>query len=568
MHHKPLSIVASLRGMLVLTVLIALSVVPRSRASAEEIPADRFVWVFGWSLRSDAEVAEITRLLDTAAEHGLNGAVVSLRLDTLCMKDAQFFERLERIKAACARNHLEMIPAIFSVGYGSSVLAHDRNLAAGLPVKDATFTAGASSARFTPDESIGLINGDFEDFSESKFAGYRLQDKPDVVSFVDTRVKHSGQASLRMEAFGSDPHGHGRIMSEIQVRPNSCYRVSVWVKTEGLQPAGAFKLQVLVDNRALAPQKFNLSPGSDWQKITMLFNSLQFDRVRLYAGVWRAESGKFWLDDWTLEEVGPLNVLHRPGTPVVVKSVDDRTTYVEGRDYARLEDPQFSTRRLNREAPSLTLLPDGRIREGDNLRVSWYHAMAINGSQVTVCMAEPALYEIFDHEAALLAEHVGPGRVFLNMDEIRMGGTCDACEGHNMGELLGECITRQVKILRRHMPGVEVYVWSDMLDPSHNARDEYYLVDGDYTGAWNHVPKDLTIAVWGREPRETSLRFFADRGFRTLAACYYDADDLEGVKGWIQAARRTGGIRGFMYTPWQKKYDLLPTFGELLQDKP
>ena len=93
-------------------------------------------------------------------------------------------------------------------------------------------------------------------------------------------------------------------------------------------------------------------------------------------------------------------------------------------------------------------------------------------------MAEPKLYEIFDHEAALLAEHVRPQRVMLNMDEIRMGGTCAACRDRNMGELLGSCITRQVEILRRHMPGVQVYIWSDMLDPNHNAHGDYYLVRG------------------------------------------------------------------------------------------
>jgi len=55
------------------------------------------------------------------------------------------------------------------------------------------------------------------------------------------------------------------------------------------------------------------------------------------------------------------------------------------------------------------------------------------------------------------------------MDEIRMGGTCAACRGRNMGELLGECITKQTAVLRKYIPGVEVLVWSDMLDPHHNA---------------------------------------------------------------------------------------------------
>ncbi len=134
-----------------------------------------------------------------------------------------------------------------------------------------------------------------------------------------------------------------------------------------------------------------------------------------------------------------------------------------------------------------------------------------------------------------------------------------------MGELLGECITRQVQILRRHLPDVEVYVWSDMLDPHHNAHGDYYLVRGDFAGSWEHVPKDLVMAVWGGEPREKSLQFVAGKGFRTLAACYYDADDLNDVKGWLRLSRQQPNVRGLMYTPWQKKYALLGEFGDLLQ---
>ena len=73
------------------------------------------------------------------------------------------------------------------------------------------------------------------------------------------------------------------------------------------------------------------------------------------------------------------------------------------------------------------------------------------------------------------------------------------------------------------------------------------------------------MAVWGGEPREKSLRFFAGEGFPMLVACYYDADDLNEVKSWLQLARETPQVRGFMYTPWQRKYSLLPGFGDLLK---
>jgi len=332
-----------------------------------------------------------------------------------------------------------------------------------------------------------------------------------------------------------------------------------------LQPAGAFVISVLNQDRSIASLKPSLPPTSDWKKIQFLFNSAAFDTVRLYAGIWGGKSGKFWLDDWALEEVGPINVLRRPGTPVTVKSADGATTYAEGRDYEPLIDPAYTPYNIARSAPPLKLAPGSRIQDGARLRVSWYHSLAISKGQISVCMAEPELYAIFDAEAKLLAERLHPKHVLLNMDEIRMGGTCAACRSRNMGELLGECITKQTQILRKYMPGVEVLIWSDMLDPNQNAHGNYYLVEGDFTGSSKHIPKDLTIAVWGGEPRAESLKFFADEGFAMLVACYYDADDLQTVSGWLKLAEQTPKVRGLMYTPWRKKYGLLPAFGDLLK---
>ena len=412
---------------------------------------------------------------------------------------------------------------------------------------------------------IRLVNGGFEEFTGNKFPGFGFHDQPGEISFADTEMKHGGRSSLRLENFTANPHGHGRFMQTVRTLPRRCYRVSLWVKTEGLQPTSAFRCLVLVNDRELAPREFNLPATTDWRRISFLFNSLSFDKVNLYAGLWGGKVGKVWIDDWTIEDAGPVNVLHRPGTPVTVRSADGSTTYSEGRDYAPLHSPDFSPWRGDSSPAALMLLPNGRIKDGQRLQVSWYHSMLIHNSQVTVCMAEPELYEIFDHEAKLLAERLHPRRVLLNMDEVRMGGTCKACEGRDMAELFGECVTKQAAAIRRYSPQSDVYVWSDMFDPNHNAHDDYYLVQGDFAGSWKHIPKDLIMAVWGGAPREKSLRFFAEQGFPMLVACYYDADDLDDVKKWMVAGQQSPNVRGFMYTPWRRKYDLLPAFGDLLK---
>jgi hypothetical protein len=535
------------------------------RLGAAERFADRFVWIFGWSLQNDTDVSDISRILETAGKHKLNGAVVSFDLDTLCKKSPDYFKRLDQIKKACDDNHLELIPSIFSVGYGGGALAHNRNLAEGLPVDRAPFLVKQGEARLAETNAVDFKNGGFEEFKDNKVQGFDLCDQPGEVSFVDAETRHDGKASLRLEKFTANQYGHGRVMQSVKVLPHRSYRVTLWVKTENLQPANAFRVQVLAGDRALAPREFHMPSTTDWRKLSLLFNSLEFDKVSLYAGLWGGQAGKVWLDDWTIEEVGPVNVLHRPGTPVKVENEDGSVVFAEGKDYTPLQDPQLNPFKDDGDALPLKVLPGGRIHDGDRLRVSWYHSMLIHDSQVTVCMAEPELYDIFDHEVKLLVEHLQPRSVLLNTDEIRMGGTCQACKGRNMGELLGECVTKQAAILRNHIPSVEIYIWSDMFDPNHNAHANYYLVDGDFTDSWKHVPKNLIMAVWGGEPREASLRFFADQGFRTLVACYYDAPDLKDVENWLQLARQTRKVRGVMYTPWEKKYDLLADFGDLLR---
>lgn len=525
---------------------------------------DRWIWIFGWSLNRDEDVAQISAVLEEAARHGYNGAVLSANLDALCKQPPEYFRRLQQVKQACERWKIDLVPAIFSVGYGGGALWHDPHLAEGLPVKEALFVVQGTEATHVPDPPVSIVNGGFEEFEGNRMKAFDFHDEPGVISFADTEVARSGRASLRFENFRAHPAGNARVMQEVRVRPYRCYRMSVWVKTEGLQPRANLRLLVLAGDRDLAPRSFNMPETSDWRKLTLVFNSLDNEKVRVYVGIWSGQSGKFWVDDWTLEEVGPLNVLRRPGTPVSVKSEDGSAVYEEGKDYAPLVDPAFSFWNVDRPAPTLKILPSSRIRDGQRLRVSWYHPMVIYESQVTLCMAEPALYDLYEHEAKLLWEHLQFRKVLLNMDEVRMGGTCAACQGKPMARLLGECLTRQVQILRKVSPGVQVYVWSDMFDPHHNARANYYLVQGDFTGSWKHIPKDIVIAVWGGAPRPKSLQFFAGEGFRTLIACYYDAPHLDEVQGWQELAQRTKGVTGFMYTTWERNYGLVGAFGDLL----
>jgi len=524
-------------------------------------------WVYvSRSLRSDSDVLDIESIVRTASEHGLNGMVLAAGLDRLDLQRPDYFARLEQVKQICSDCNIEIIPIVFSVGYGGSILAHDKNLAAGILVEDAPFVVQGGEAHLVQEPPVNIVNGGFEQYDGNHLVGYRFHDKPGEVSFVDERVFKSGRASLRFENFGRYEHGHARVMQEVTVQPQRCYRLSCWVRTESLEPDGSFRMLVLSpDGRNLAPWDPRVPSTTGWRQVIMGFNSLNYDSVRVYVGVWGGKSGRFWVDDLEAEQVGLLNVLRRPGTSVTVESVRTGRVYEENVDFAEIEDPGLNFR-FDHNPPVIEISARSRIKQAERLRVSYYHGMAINRGQVTVCMSEPKLYEIWWRQAALIHEHLAPSKYFLSMDEIRAGGACEACKnsGKTMAEILGDCITEQVGIIRSVNPDAEIFIWSDMFDPNHNAHDNYYLVDGDFTCSWNYIPEDLVIVCWYYNKRNDSLDFFSSLGFRTLAGAYYDGDTLENPRGWLEALERTDRACGIMYTTWRNKYELLAAFGDLV----
>jgi hypothetical protein len=512
-------------------------------------------------------VEDIRRIARVASEHGLNGIALDGGLDRMDLQPPEYLQRLEQVNRIAKQYSMDIVPVVFSAGYGTSVIAHNRNLAEGLPVREALFVAAGQQARLVPDPPVSLANGGFEEHEGDRLKGYRKQTAPGRTSFVDTSVFHSGAASLRFDNTGQEPVA---VMQVVPVHPRRSYRLTFWVQTRDFAPVKAFWVQILApDGRALGPSDPRISsPSSDWRMASLGFNSGMAESVKIVLRVSGAPSGRIWIDDMQVNEVGLVNVLRRPGTPVTVRDEKSGAGYEEGKDYAPILDPNLNFR-FDHDGQPIRILPDSRIRDGQRLRVSYYHGMAIDKGQVTVCMSEPELYAIWERQARQIRERLAPRYWFLDMDEIRAGGTCEACRGRNLSlaRILGECITRQRGMIKAIDPRAEVAIWSDMLDPNHNARRDYYLAEGDYSGSWNYIPNDLRIVCWLHGKRTASLAHFSRHGFPTIAGAYYDAETLEDSEGWLKALDKTPGAVGIMYTTWQDKYGLMAQFGDLVSKR-
>lgn len=526
-------------------------------------------WVYiADNLKDNMQVKDVERKIKTAAAGGLNGVVFSGGLDRLSGKDVDYFDRLRTIKNTCEEFKTEIIPVIFSVG-NSSDLGRNKNLAEGLPVKDSLFTVKENIAVLTPDFPVKIENGGFEDYKDNTLSGYNFCDQPGEVSIVDTKVFYRGKASLRFQMFRTNPYGNGRITQEVKVKQNRLYRLSLMLKTDKLEPADSFKLQVFtLKGKALAPVELKIKSTQDWKKTVIGFNSGENEIVKVCAGVWGGKYGRFWLDDWELEELGPVNILRRPGTPLTVKGEAAGIIYEEGKDFEPVFDPLLNFR-FEHEAPLLRIPAGSRIQNGEKLRVSYYHGIAITDGRVVSCMSEPELYETWKSEFELLHKTLGANKYVLGMEEIRMGGTCGRCKDRkiSMAEILGDSITKACAIIKGINPNAEIFVWSDMFDPNHNAHDNYFLVDGDFSGSWNYIPRDLGIICWYYKGREACLKHFDTLGFKILAGAYNDSISLDSTKEWLKSLDKTKGAAGVIYVTRENRYEFLTGFGRLVSGK-
>jgi hypothetical protein len=528
--------------------LLLLGPVWPARSSAVDATAERLAprqqkrWLFFWRDMSDPnEVERMIARFPQAKASGYNGVAFSYNVAA-----AKAAELKETAKA----NGLDLV-AIVMGG------AHDPNYVEGVPVKDAVFVAHGGRAALEPDNTARLLNGDFEEANGNHFKGWAWQDDEGVTTFADHDMVHGGKTSLRMENIGKNEHQHCRLAQPIDLQPYRQYRISFWVKTEKLLPADA-EVKVLTTNAeySISFQSFHVEGTQDWKQYDLVFNSLDHSKSVLYLGCWSGKTGKLWWDDLRIEEIGLVNVLRRPGCPVTLRG-EDGAVYEEGRDYDRVADPLLHPWQGFHEPPPIKLPPSSHIREGARLRVSYYHPIIVYEDRVNSCLSEPRIFEDWEAEVKQADVLFHPAAYLMSHDELRVMNQCALCQSKHMtaGELLAWNVRQAAGIIRKIRPDAEIWVWSDMFDPMHNAVDHYYAVNGTLAGSWKGLDKDVGIVNWNGGLKGKNCRFFADLGLRQILSGYYDSDeDGSGIAEWLANTKDVPGIVGAMYTTWEDKY--------------
>ncbi len=508
----------------------------------QQPPALRYRWLFVWRDMNDPkEVDRVIARMPAAEAVGYNGVALSGIV-------AQ--ERAPALREAAKKHHMDLI-AIVMGGF------HDRNYAEGLAVKDALFVARAGQATLQQDNPTRITNGDFEDVSGNHFRGWGFQDDEGVTTFADHDVVHGGKTSLRMESIGKNQYRHCRIMQSIKLQPYRQYHVSAWIKTQDLAPADP-EIKVLTPDTSgsVSFQTFHVERTQDWKRYDIVFNSLDHKEANLYFGSWYGKDGRLWVDDLSIEEIGLVNVLRRPGCPVTVRG-EDGTPYEEGRDYQRVADPNLHPWIAYHDQPAIKLTADTRIKDGQRLRVSYYHPIIVYEDRITGCVSEPKVFEEWADEVKQANELLHPAAFLMGHDEMRVMNQCALCQSKHMtpGELLAWNVRKAAQIIRDVRPDAGIWVWNDMFDPMHNAVDSYYAVNGSLKGSWKGLDKDVGIVNWHGGLKGKNCPFFADLGLKQILSGYYDGDeDGSAIAEWIASTKDVKGISGAMYTTWEDKY--------------
>lgn len=499
--------------------------------SLRSVAAEKELWLYyATNLQVDEQVDELERVWRRAAAAGYSHVLLTdakfARLGALGDMTGKYFANVARVKRLAAELHLQIVPGMFNVGYSNDLLFHDPNLAEGLPVKNALFVVRHGKGELVADPPVSLA---------------AMPDWKD-----DSVAIEGGVATIR------DPRENSRLTYRLRVAPFRCYHVSVMIRTQEFK--GTPEIKALAGDHSLQFQNLGVARTQDWKEHHVVFNSLENTEVALYFGVWGGGAGELQWKDWKIEEAGLTNVLRRPGAPCVVEG------YVEGKDYEPVVDSQLGNDPWKgeykpwHEPPALVTKT---ISDGTRLRVSWYHPAIIYDGQASCCPSEPKTMELLADEANRVTAAWGTKAYMMQHDEIRTLNWDASCQERRLdaGAILADNARACVKLLN----GAEVYVWSDMFDPFHNAVKDYYLVRGDLAGSWEGLDKSVTIVNWNFEKRDESLTFFADRGHRQVIAGYYDGEVAQVTK-WLQSAANVPGVAGVMYTTWRHNYADLEAF--------
>jgi hypothetical protein len=515
------------------------------------------LWVYApANLLVPKEIDHVIALMDRAAPSGYTRFLIAdSKFSRLHEMDERYFKNVERLQKHADSLGIQIVVAVCPVGYSNDILSQDPNLAEGLPVLAAPFVVNGNTANIQSDPSIELPT-----LREKKRWG-----------FIDESFVLEGD-SLRTTA----PHApNTRIMKKLKLTPFRQYRISLKIKTEQFNTPVEIK-PLTPNGRTLNYTNLQVQPTQDWKTHTVTFNSLDNEEVNLYMGAWGPTQGTLWISEPVLDVCGAVNLVRRDTAPISVQATNKDgkpTELAEGVDFEKWEDPKLGRVPYGgeyetwHESPPIRLLR--KFPDGTKLSVSYYHTHVVYEGQVCGAISDKRFEELLQKQIHQVTDLFPRSDLMMSHDEYRvMGWTPSNIVGLSKNISPGDLLTHNAQFcfdsIGRKSPKSQVFVWSDMFDPFHNAVDNYYLVKGSLKSA--ALPKDVRVMNWNFGKRQKSLNHFAELGHQQIIAGYYDGP-VSQINSWLDTVTDNNitGVEGVMYTTWQRKYQDLESFAKTVR---
>jgi mono/diheme cytochrome c family protein len=161
----------------------------------------------------------------------------------------------------------------------------------------------AASDETAPAAANLLKNGDFSLISADQPEAWRPNTWGGEAEFsIDRETGHLAAPCVRISsADGADASWSYRA----SLKPNTQYRFSAWVKTEGFRTGTGFGALLNIHELQLENRSPAVSADSDWQQIATEFDSGPRNELllNLLFGGWGESTGTAWFDDVELVEL-------------------------------------------------------------------------------------------------------------------------------------------------------------------------------------------------------------------------------------------------------------------------
>lgn len=439
-------------------------------------------------------------ILDEMKQHGYNGWLM----------DASKLWAPQGLSASCKTAYSQVVAHAKKLGIAlipmmqqqNELSYTDLNYGEAYLSKGSKFVISGGKAVFQP-AVVAMTNSGFDGGT----TGWSVNS----YFSIDKSVKRNGSSSIRAK----DPTKSSVFIRQaINVKPNTSYEVSVYIKTQNMSDPRGTGLGVQAGGGWLHHWRIakGVKPTQNWTVNRISFNSLNFTKVTIAvtATEYNKSTGTAWFDDVNVREVALYEAVMRNSTQPVVKSADGKTTYKAGPDYGISVDPNV---KANNQG-SIVIPAGSAIKNGEVILVDWYKlANGVTAMPPSVLLEQPAWTILENNVKAVDQLFDTPVARMMKYSEWRISGWDPGVQTQykNTGDYWANVIKRTEQVYRKAYHNREVYIWNDEVDPYHNGEKSAAKIWNGNHRAWKGLTEETIVVNWNAHDRLGSMRFFAGR---------------------------------------------------------